>query len=418
MKENVRKNTKKASVSSAGRVIDFVAKILCLIAAFFIWFYAMSNDVITLERDFTVPVVYENENALFDRTGWSVLSGKDGNIVVTVKGKRNIINKITESDIYAFADVSSVERAGRQIIDVEVSAPGECEVVNTSISTVSPYIDKRVTRNVPVKVVYADYVIPSDYQLDEPVVNISEIAVTGPESEISRVAAARAELSLGNMTETVNIASRLELVDFLGMAVNSSYISATTKTVNVTVRLFAVKDVPLTVGYKHGYFNSGNAKITVSPNMVTLRGEPSVLEKIDDIEIAVLDEKKYTANSTQSVTINIPSGTTLMSSESTAVIGVEHINTGTKLIAVKNISLVNSGGLDCELQSDTLNITLRGPYDLLSKISEDNISVTADMKHYSSGSGITVVPVTVDLSAEFEGSVYELESYSVTVNIK
>ena len=154
-KEAVSKAEKTKSSLHSERVIDFVAKILCLVVAFFIWFYAMSVNVVTLEKDFTVPVKFENETALYERTGWSVLSGKNSSIVVTLKGKRNILTKITESDIFAFVDVSSVENEGMQTLEIRVSAPTECEIVNTSVSSLSTYIDKRVTKNVPVKVIYS-----------------------------------------------------------------------------------------------------------------------------------------------------------------------------------------------------------------------------------------------------------------------
>ena len=410
-------NEKKTRTKNSEKILDFIAKIACLVIAFFIWFYAMSTDVVSLEREFTVPVSFENENTLFEKTGWSVLSGKDNSIVVTIKGKRNIVNQITESDIYAFVDVSGVESAGMQLLDIKISAPTECEIVNTSASSISPYIDKRVTRNVPVKVLHT-YEITSGYQLDDPIANISEVAVTGPESELQKISAAQADLALGKVTETVNTRSALVLVDESGNPISSKYVSMTTKNVNITVKLYAVKDVPLTVGYKYGYFNENNAKVTVTPNVITLRGEPSVLENMDKLEVAVLDEKKFVKNSTQSVLINVPEGVIAMTGETTATVKVEHINTDVKHITVGNITLANSGGLECELQTESLNIMLRGPHALLSQVKEENITLTADMKNYSSGSGIMVVPVSVKLSSEFEGSVYELETYNVTVNVK
>lgn len=418
MKRNKDKLSGNGGARSSGKVLDFVAKIACIIIAFFIWFYAMSMDVITLEKDFTVPVHFENESVLFERTGWSVLSGKESNIVVTVKGKRNLVNKITDSDIYAFVDVADVDKAGRRVLDVKVSAPTECEIVNTSVTSITPYIDKRITKNVPVSVIYKEYVISSDHHLDEPLLNIEEIAITGPESELYNVKAALAELSLGNVSGTVNTTGSLKLVDDKGATITSNYITMTTKTVNVTVRLYTMKTVPLTVGYKHGYFNDGNVKINITPAIVTLRGEPSVVEGISELKIATLDEKKFVKNSTQTVSMDIPDGVTVMGGDTSATVSVEHINTDIKQVAIDVINLTNSGGLNCELETETLNITLRGPFALLSKIDKSDITVTADMKNYASGSGITVVPVAVKLSAEFEDEVYELESYSVTVDIK
>ena len=421
-KENIEitnnEGAEKPSPNRKRKVMDFVAKVLCLVIAFFIWFYAMSADVITLERDFTVPVQFENETDLYEKTGWSVLSGRDSRIVVTLKGKRDIINQITESDIQASVDLSQVEDAGRQTLDIKVSAPTECEIINTSVSSLSPIIDKRVTKNVPIKVEYIDYVVNSEYQLDEPILNIEEITLTGPEEELRRVTAAQAELPLGNITQTISSSNTLSLVDDKGNKIESIYITMSAKSVNVTVRLYTEKEIPLKTDYKYGYFNDKNVKVSISPAYVTLRGEPSVLENIDSLTLATLDEKKYVSNTTQTVSISVPDGATLVTAEKSAVISIEHIGTGTKQITVNNIVLANAGGLECELQTESLNITLRGPYNLLSKITEENITVTADMKNYTSGSGSTVVPVTLEFSQDFENSVYELDSYSVTMNIK
>ncbi|MBE6671207.1 MAG: hypothetical protein E7593_03285 [Ruminococcaceae bacterium] len=417
---SMEQNENRATSARSGRVLDFIAKILCPVIAFFLWFYAMSTDVVTLERDFTVPVQFENEAALTEKTGWSVLSGKDSKIVVTIKGKRNIVNKITEDDIFAFADVSGVESPGRQVLDIKTSAPSECEIINVSASSVSPFIDKKVTKTVPVKVSVSDYVISSELKHDDPTANYVEVSVTGPESEIHRIYEARADLSLGNMSlvQTINSSCSMKLYDEKGDVVSSNYITMSTRTVNVTVRVYAEKEIPLTVDYKHGYFNTKNVNVTILPGSIKLRGEPSLISKLDKINIATLDEKMYTENSSQKVSIAIPDGFTIVSGEETAEIRVEHIGTTTKQLTVKNIIVANSGGLNCELQTKTLNVTVRGSANLLKQITEENITVTADMKNYSTGSGITVVPATINFSAEYENTVYELGNYNVTVNIK
>jgi len=402
----------------SGKVMDFIAKIVCLIGAFCLWFYAMSADVVTVEREFVVPVKIENETALYEKTGWSILSGRETNIVITLKGRRNIITEVAESDIHAYVDVSGVSTAGRQTLDIKVNAPGECEIVKTSVSNISPYIDKRLTKNVPVKVIYTDYTIGSEYQLDEPVTNITEVSVTGPESELRRVAAAQATLSLGNITQTINAASSLKLVDVVGAAVNSNYISMNVSSVNVTVKLFAMKEVPLKIGYKHGYFNDQNVKVSISPKKITLRGEPSVLDDISSIYVATIDEKSILANSTQNVSIVLPDGVTQVESLSKATITIEHINTVTKELPITSINLLNSNGLDCEIMTNSLNVTLRGPYSMISGITEADVSVYVDLKNYTSGSGINVVAASIRITPEYSAGVYELGSYNVAVNIK
>lgn len=415
-----KKKKNEAASARSGRIADFVAKILCLIAAFFIWFYAMSTDVITLEKDYTVPIKIEKETELFEKTGWSVLSGKESQIVVTLKGKRNIMAQITESDITAFVDVSGVEKAGMQELEIKVNAPTECEIVKKSVSTLFSYVDKNVTKNIPIKARFYNFFEIQEYKHDEPAFNINEIAITGPESELALVSAALADWDYGHkeLTQTVTAVCSLKLVDSDNNEIKSNYITWNTKTVNVTIKVYSTKEVPLSVDYKYGYFNEKNVKITITPAVITLRGDPSVLNEITEINLTTLDEKKFLSNSTQSLEIILPDGVTSMSEETTASVTVEHINTTTKQVAVKNISLINSGGLDCILQTTELNITLRGPRDMLSRITEEDITVSVDMKNYKAGSGITIVPATVKISSEYSAEVYELESYSVNVNIK
>ena len=412
-------NKKQDSTSSvrSHRVLDFVAKILCLVIAFFIWFYAMSADVVTLERDFTVSVNFENEVSLLEKTGWSVLSGKGNNIVVTLKGKRNIINNIKEEDLYAYVDVSAVESAGRHELDIKLSAPSECEIIHTSGDSISTYIDRKVTKNVPVVCELVNSYIESD--LKHEIEIIEEISISGAASEVRRVEYARAELSLGEVSQSVNTTAQLTLVDAEKNEIQSPYLTMMTKNVNVTLHLYAEKEVPLKADYKYGYFNEKNSKITINPASVTIKGEPSVIRGIDKIVVATLDEKCFVDNTAkQNVSIVSPEGATIISGETSAVINVEHLSTAVKRFTVENIQFIQIGGLEYELKTKTLNVDVRAPITLLHKIKPEHISATVNMSNHNPGDGVVVLPVVIDFSDEFEDSVYELGSYNVTVTIK
>lgn len=400
------------------RVMDFIAKILCLVAAFCLWFYAMSSDGVMIEKDYTVPVSFEKENELNSQTGWSVLSGKDSNVVITLKGKRNFINRLIEADLYAYVDLSVVEHAGRQNLQIVFDVPTECEIVNTSVSELVCYVDKKLSKNVPVEVIYSDYTISSQYQLDEPVLSVNEIAVTGPESELRNVAAARTVLKLGNVTQTLNSMGVLKLVNEAGNEINSSYLTMSTTSVGVTVKLFTEKEVPLTVSYKHGYFTNENVTVDISPKTIKLRGEPAVLDKIDSINVATVDEKQYATNLKKVVPLSLPEDVMNVGGESEVTIDVKHKNTTTRKISVDNIILVNADESKFTLQTNSINVDLRGPKSLIQSITSDDISIVVDMNNYNNVSGVVVVPTTVRFSDDYSGSVYELGTYDVKVEAK
>lgn len=391
------------------RTLNFVAKIVCVFVAFLIWFYVYGTDTSTQKAEFTLAVDIENENVLTEKTGWSVVSGKENNIDVTFSGKKNVISKLTENDVRAYVDVSKVETAGRHSLDIVIEKPSDIDIDRQSATSIFAYIDRNASINVPVTVKCVDYILSSDQQLDEPTTNISEVRITGPESEIASVSAAQATLKLGNVSRTVNATSTLELVDENGEVIKSNYIRMMTTSVSVTVKLFTIKEVPLRVAYKNGYFNDDNVKITLSPESVTLKGEPHDLTSIDSILLTTLDEKNYPTDKTiNNVTIPIPDGLTNINTVNTASVDIKHINTTTKTVLVDDISLINTSGLSCELQTESVSVTLRGPYSALSNVTGDDIQAVADMKAYSQSSGLTEVPLTIKIGGDYSSEVYEV----------
>ncbi len=411
--ENKKTNNGKNSTGS-GKIMDFVAKILCLVIAFFLWFYAMSTDVITLEKEFTLPIEFENESYLADETGWAVLDGRGATTTIIVKGKRNVINNMTPDDVHAYVDVSGVESEGVHELDVKISLPGGCEVVHRSDESISVLIDKKLSTSVAVKPEMIDTPIPEGFDVEFSA--IEKIMITGPASEVRRVENAVAEFSLGELTETVSTVVGLKLVGKDNKPIDDDYITMHTKNVNVTVKVSAEKEVDLTYDFKYGYFNKNNVDITVTPKRIKIKGETSVLKNINSIKLVTLDEKNCKEGA-QSYQIKLPAGVSVVDDQNVAWVDVKHTTTSTKSLNVSNITYINAGGLEVEPLVENLNITVRAPITVLPQISADDINVTVNLQGYNPGDGEVRLPAIISISNEFE-DVYEIDEYNVSVRIK
>ncbi len=101
----------------------------------------------------------------------------------------------------------------------------------------------------------------------------------------------------------------------------------------------------------------------------------------------------------------------------TAVVSVELKGISSKTVSVYNISVTNPDGLTYEPVTGPINITVRGDSVLLGRLSSMNVTAVVDLSFSGEVSGAVMVPVTFVFSAPFEGKVYEVGSYSVSVRI-
>ena len=74
---------------SRNKTVDFIAKVVCLLIAFFLWYYASSLDTVIYDKEYTsIPVKIENNSEL------SLLSGEGITVDITLSGRRNDLRKV------------------------------------------------------------------------------------------------------------------------------------------------------------------------------------------------------------------------------------------------------------------------------------------------------------------------------------
>ena len=180
--------------------------------------------------------------------------------------------------------------------------------------------------------------------------------------------------------------------------------------------------MPLTVGYKYGYYSDKNVKITITPATVRLRGEPDVLDDIDSLELLELDEKSiFDDDQRKNVTINLPDGTEIIGADKSADVDIKHIATVTRDIVVKNLSVINTDGISYTLESPEITVKFRGTQRSIQFLVDDPtayVSATVDLDYLGNVDGTVSVPVTITLDSALSGSVYELGKYTIDVTIK
>lgn len=393
--------------------------LLCVFCAFIIWLYVMEVDSPNYESEFLdVPVNLVGVSTLENEHNLSVFGGFDAVVDLKVKGSRSIIGRYTIADINVTADVSGITQAGSHEVALFFDLPAGLTMTESSMSTVSLYIDERSSAVVEVRSRISSVTIPESYELGDLVADTDTITVSGPKTILDDIDYAQVSLDAGSIESSVSMVGTLELISLSGDVITNPYIRLSKTEVRVNIPVYCYKELRLTAATKYGYYTEENTRITIDPETVTVRGDPAVLAEMEELVVTTLDEKAITGDSSLIVQINVPDTVTLDEESATATVAIRHIGTITKTFNVKNINVSVDSGLEYEVLTSSIAVTVRGDQDAVNALSADDIVVSADLTGYTHSSmGLVYAEGTVTID-DPSGTVYELGEYNIQVAIQ
>ena len=396
---------------------NIIARIVCLLIAFLIWLYVMYVDSPDHEEVYrSISVTLENASVLKNEYNMSVISGAGNLADVTIKGKKSELGRYSKKDIKVYVDLSHISDTGKHVLDVMVETPDGLVVSDVSPSSIQVYVDNNTAKPIKVVAKAVSYTLDASYELGELMPDVTEVMISGPAKTLEQIDHALVELQLGTLSETMLSRGALKLVNADGDEINDPYVKMNTSSVQVKVPVYTYKEVPLAVEYRYGYLNEKNSETSVSPSSITLKGDPKVLDTIESIPIVTIDEKKLNGDYNKEHLIPIPAETTLMGTEESATVTVKHKDTEKRTFTVTEFEVINPKGLEYDI-TDSLNIVLRGTPSLLSIIAPQYITVTVDLTHIGTNTGIMSLPVMIELNSVIKDKVYEIGDYRVQLEI-
>ena len=403
---------------------NILPRILCFVAAFIMWVYVMQTespefqDVIT-----SVPVIIENKAGLQTTSGLSVYGNTQNMVNVNLKGKKSAIDKISAEDLYAYIDVSKITDAGLHALAVHVNAPDGISVVTPEPSTISIYADETDVKSLSVSSKLENFVLTSPYELGEIKLEYDSITVTGPKNKLKALEGAQVAINMQDKTTSFVSKCPISLVDTNGEKIDMTYLTPSTTEVNVTVPIYVSKEIPVTTAFKHGFFGTNSAKISVTPETITVKGDESKLADTSSIiDVIVIDEKAITDQVyTMDVMVKSSSDVMIADTDKEVKVKVEiDPSLKTKQFTISNIETTGApANLNYEVLDKTATVTLRGVAKDLSEIKTSDISLVADLSGFDADSKGTVSIVTsVVIDAETDGTVFEVGTYPVQIRIE
>lgn len=397
--------------------------ILSIIVALVIWLYVENIDpsIVPLEVR-NIPVEFVGEDDILTERGLMVSSDKNVTIDLTLRGQRNIITSLGSGrGIRIQVDLSGITTTGQHSLTYKVIYPDSVPENRIELASASAY---RVT--VDVVELYKKSISVRGERVGSPAegfmvgeMRFSEdaILVSGEQLAVSNISHALVTVDLTGATETVNQAASVQLIDFNGEVVDPAPFRISTDTVNVSVPILMIKELPLVIDFVSSPGSmEADMPHSITPSSITVAGDSKSISKLDEIVLSQVVLSEITQDTSYTVPIPIPAGSVNLSGETSATVTISSIDLATRSFTVSDLSFINEpAGKTVSVVTNEVDVVLRGPEEELETIEDFNIRIVGDMTDVTASNGNYAIPATVYVDGN--DRVGAIGSYQITVRI-
>lgn len=394
-------------------------KLVSFLFAVVLWVVVTNiNDPVTVFRVSDVPVTIRNAELVTDRGQiYEVLDNTDVIDTVTIYAPRSVIDTLDKSNVVAVADMADLTSLDTIAIKLSTNKYNDkLESIKGNIDSVKLNIENKMTRSFPIRASVTGEV-KEGYMVGDVSTEQNLIKISGPESVISQIAKAQAEVDVSGFMGNIGTDADIRLYDSENNEIQSQSLEKSISKVRVYIEILEQKTVPITYSVlgtpADGYRMTGEIESTRSS--VLIAGRSSVVQKINAIEIPA--EAVDVTGATEDVTVLIdlneylPEGITLAEEDFKGVVSVTvHIDQVIRRTFSKRFDDIRIIGVPEGFEADFAEpdnsclITLSGLPAELQEINTNTLEVSADIGAWledeemeTPESGYYMIPLSVSL---------------------
>lgn len=400
-----------------------ITALMSLFIALGLWLYVITVVSPGFEKTYyNIPVNVQNDSLLTER-GLMITANQNPTVTLHLVGNRVDLNKLNSSNITITVDASRIYEAGRHNLTFDISYPGDIadnavSVQSRSTGTISLTVEDRISKPVDVVVEYTGQ-LSEDFICDKEnaILTNEVINITGPRSSVEQVSQARIQVDLEGKTQTISQDFVYTLCNEAGEPVDVKLVETDVANVGLTVKIQRVKEIPVKLNIiSGGGATDKTASITVDPKTIRVSGSESQLEKLTEVVLGTIDLAQQLEAEVLTFPIVLPEGITNETGITEATVDIQFPNLATKKVTVTSITAVNiPAGLEVDLITQQLEITIRGPVAMIEAIKDTDVSVRVDFTNAQMGTA--TVKATVVISGAYP-DVGAIGSYSVSATLR
>jgi YbbR domain-containing protein len=393
--------------------------VLSIFLAVTLWFYVVTELNPDIDLDYTgIPVVFQGENNILNAKDLMISSGKNATVNLKLRGKRNVLLNLKNSQIQVTADVSQIASPGDYTLPFKVTFPTATgiTVAHQSRDTINITVSKMAIKTVPVVGIFNGSVAEG-FLAEDFLFYPDTIEVSGIVEQIDQVSHALVTLAGTKVSKTIEEDAPYELIDYNGNVLESDGIKADLPAVHVKLPIVTTADIPLTVEFLDGGGATvDNVTYTISPKSILVSGEPEELSSLKTIVLGTIDLSEVFNAESYTFTIPLSNGLVNQSGIHEAVVSVSIHGLASKTLVASNIEVINvPDGYQAVPVTQSLPVTVRGSEEAIAMVYEYNIRIVADLSEIREATGNYTLPAKVYLDGY--GGAGIVGEYKVVVSI-
>lgn len=379
-------------------------KIASFLCAAGLWLVVTNiNDPIVSFRVSDVPVTIRNAGLITDKGQvYEILDGTDMIDVVTISAPRSVIDALDKSNVVAVADVNDLTSVDTIPIKLSINKYNDkLDGIKGNIDSVKLSIEEKQIRSLPLRPSTAGEV-KEGYMVGDVTSDQNLIRISGPQSVISRVSKAQAEVNISGFNSNIITDADIRLYDEDGKEIKAANIEKSISKVRVNVEILQVKEVPMTC-VATGTVADGHqftGEISYTRNSIQIAGKSKVLDNVNAIEIpeGVVDMAGATEDVTVSVAVQdyLPEGVILADPQFDGQIEITaHVEQETQRSVRVPVNNIVFTGLPQEYKAvitepeNECSIMLAGLASNLETVTAGDVTAMIDLEAWMEDEGMT-----------------------------
>lgn len=356
-----------------------------LVLAFFVWMIATLDSDPISERTFSsIPIRVQYDSGLV------ITEQRTTAATVRVRAPESTLQQLGADDIQVVADLNQLG-PGEHIVNLQASVSRRARP-DTVPRRIAITLEAAQEKLVPVEAVITDP-LPRGFEIEggSPQLETSQVLVSGPQSMVEQVTAARVVLNLSQRRNPFSDDLRLLPVNANGAIVDD--VSIDPPTIQVTVPVQArsdIRQVSVTPNILATTLPAGYAltSIDYDPQVILISGPPDALENAPGtVFTGPIDLTDRTSSFQVTSTVLLPNERLFVLGNQTVSVSVSIA----PLLSSRQFDRVRveTLGLDARYQASfaptEVTILLAGPQILLDTLETDDVRAVIDLNGLSEG---------------------------------
>lgn len=381
-------------VNMKNRILDhFGLKVLSLIIAILVWIIVANVDDYTTTKQISgIQIEFTNGDAITEKN--KVYEVPDGTTIdIVVKGRRSVVEKLTNEDFKAVADLSKMSVTNAVAINVSAVSSYVAKELTISYteSAINVAVEDKLEKQLPITV-RAKSDVADGYAIRNKTASPNLITVKGAESVVNTIEEVVVDVDVKGASSSLSAYATPVFLDKSGDEIDSSKFDYDVKEVEVSVEVLKTKELDVRVKTtgepKAGY---AIASVDYQPTSILVVGEASDLAKVDEVVIDDIDVTDLAKDLETPITLAdyLPSGITLAedTQEVMVKVAIEKVEEKTLVINADEINIVGkSDDLNYDFtQNISSTLKVKGLSQDLENLKVTNLIPSIDVTGYGAG---------------------------------